>query len=328
MAVCIRLPGPLAAPILVVTRSSPWLLRIAVWTAFVVTMWWCGPRAVAVLAARFDQAAQSSPQVELDRVGFVTRPEWVDKPLLVAIAAALSPWLGDSVPILDDAAMRRLRDGLQTVPWVRATKLDRVFPDRLRLDFELRRPVLAVRDSDGVPLCLVDAEAIMLPWVDTPLPVTFLRREGGAPTLAVEPGAVAAEPRVVAAAAIAVEWRDEIAPRVASCPPLLEVDATNLGERFLRHPGYPEIRVRLARSDGAGVTFAYDRPVGSRFDRVPASTKAKVLSGILAAHPGLAGLDAGDLRLSVRWQDYLQPRPSGVRDPFEQWNALLAPGGR
>jgi hypothetical protein len=76
------------------------------------------------------------------------------------------------------------------------------------------------------------------------------------------------------------------------------------------------------------VTFAYDRPVGSRFDRVPASTKAKVLSGILAAHPGLAGLDAGDLRLSVRWQDYLQPRPSGVRDPFEQWNALLAPGGR
>lgn len=295
--------------------------------AFVTTVWLCGPRAATVLAARFRPDPSTSPLVELDRVGFVAAPEWLDSPLLLAVAADVSPWLCGEVPILDEAGARAVADGLRTVPFVREVGIERVFPDRFRLRLELRRPVLAVRDADGAPLCLVDRDAVVLPWVETPLPVVRLHREGGAPTMPNEPGRLAADGRVRAAAAIVVEWRDELAPLVADCPRLLEVDATNLGERWLRGPSYPEIRVKLARADGAPVVFAYDRPVDSPLVRVPAATKAQVLSNILARHPGLDGLVAGDLRLVRRWADYLQPRPPGVRDPNGPWSELVVPGG-
>lgn len=296
-------------------------------TAFAVTLWFCGPRAMNVLAARFEEASRNSPLVALDRVGFLERPEWMDKPLLLAVSAALSPWLSDEVPILDDMALRRLRDGLVKVVWVREATVERVFPDRLRVHIELRRPVLAVRDGDGNPLCLVDRDATMLPWVDTAVPSTFLYREGGSPTMAVTPGRPVVDERVRAATGVAVEWRDGIAPLVPQCPALLEVDASNLGERLLRGPSYPEVRVKLRRDDGAGVVFAYDHPVGSAMRRVSPESKAAVLGNVLGRHPGLRGLIAGDLRFSRRWADYLQPRPTGVRDPNEPWNTLLLPRG-
>lgn len=303
---------------------APWVARIVVVTAFVVTLWMCGPRAVQVLAARFDQAAAGSPPVALDRVGFAAQPEWMDKPLLLQVAAALSPWLTDEVPILDDASLQRLREGLRAVPWVRDVAMQRVFPDRLRLDLDLRRPVLGVRDCDGAPLCLVDREAIVLPWVDTTLPVVCLYRDGNQQgSMTVVPGERCAVPRVRAAAAIALEWRDELAPLVKDCPRLLEVDATNLGEKWMRGPRYPEVRVKLARRDGAPVVFAYDRPVDSPLPRVPVKTKAEVLTQVLARYPQLDGLVAGDLRLSRRWADWLQPRGAGLRDPEGQWNELF-----
>lgn len=305
-----------------------WFVRGFVLVAFTLTLWLFGPRAVDVLASRFEHVSRNSPLVELDRVGFVSRPEWMDAPLLLAVSTALAPWLFDEVPILDDGVLLRLRDGLQSVPWVRSATVERVFPDRLRLQVELRRPVLAVRDADGVPLCLVDREAIVLPFVDTPLPLTRLLREGGSPTMAVVAGRIAADPRVRAAAMIVAEWNAEVAPLVAECPTLLEVDATNLGERFARLPGLPEIRIVLRRGDGAGVGFAYDRPVDSPMVRVPAATKAAVLTSILGAHPRLDGLVAGDLRFRKRWADYLQPRANNVRDPFGPWHAAEAPTRR
>lgn len=291
-------------------------------SAFFLTVWLCGPRAAEVLAARFEQTAQNSPLVALDRVGFASRPDWVDQPLLLAMATEIGPWLQDEVPILDEVASRKLIAGLRATPWVRDASLERVFPDRFRLRLELRRPVLAVRGGDGEPLCLVDRSAVAMPWVDTPLPVTRLLREGGAPTMVFAMGQQVEEARVRAAAAIAVEWRDELAPLVPSCPRLLEVDATNLGERWMRGRGYPEIRVMLQRNDGAGVIFQYDHPVDSLLQRVPVRTKATVLGKVLGKYPGLQGLIAADLRLANRWEDYVQPRRPGVPDPDGHWSEL------
>jgi len=303
--------------------TRAWAARVVVVGAFLLTLWWFGPRAAQVLAARVEQAARNSPAVALDRVGFAGQPPWMDRPLLLAVSASLSPWLSDEVPILDDASLRRLRDGLMGVAWVKEAGIQRVFPDRLRLELDLRRPVLGVRDAQGRPLCLVDRDAIVLPWVDTPLPVVHLHREGGAPTMVVVEGQRCGEARVRAAAAIAVEWRDELAPLVKDCPALLEVDTTNLGEKWLRGPSYPEVRVKLSRHDGAPVVFAYDRPVDSPLPRVPVKTKAAVLTQILERHRQLDGLVAGDLRLSRRWADWLQPRAAGLRDPAGPWNEAL-----
>lgn len=307
------------------TASSRWAVRLCVLGAFAVTVWLCGPRAAAVLAARFQGAAQLGPSVALDRAGFGERPEWLDPPLLLAVSAALSPWLSDEIGLLDEAAGRRLRDGLSSVPWVSEVGVERVFPDRLRLHCALRRPVLAVRTADGEPLCLVDRTAVMLPWVETPLPVLRLYRDGGMPTMSVAPGETSSEARVRVAAAIACEWRDELAPLVRQCPALLEIDATNLGERWVHGPEYPEIRVVLRRDDGAPVVFNYGRPIDSPLPRVPVRTKAMVLQNVLGQHPGLAGLVAGDLRLARRWADYLQPRAPGAQDPFLHWKQLPPP---
>lgn len=307
--------------------ATRWAVRIFVLAAFAVTLWLCGPRAAAVLAARLQLGAEHGPTVDLDQVGFVGQPEWMDRELLLAVSASLSPVLGDDVAILDEVAGRRLRDALTATPWVRSVGIDRVMPDRLQLQLELRRPELAVRTADGDPICLVDRDGVVLPWVETPLPVTFLHREGGPASMAHESGRPAGDPRVRTAAAIAVEWREALAPLVPGCPGLVEVDATNLGERWLRGPSYPEIRVKLRRNDGGSVIFAYGRPVDTALPRVSVQTKAGVLTNILARHPGLEGLVAGDLRLSRRWADYLQPRAPDVHDPHGPWSDLTPRGG-
>ena len=287
-----------------------------------LTVWLCGPRAVEVLAARYQQATEQSPRVDLDRVGFVREPEWLTGALMVAVARDLGAWLQDGIPILDEVRCRRLREDVEKSSWVRGVELERVFPDRFRLALDLRRPVLAVRDGDGAPLCLVDRDGIALHWVDTPLPAMRLHREGGSPSMRFAVGRVCEEPRVVAAAAIAVEWRDALAPLVPNCPTLLEIDTTNLDERWMRGRSYPEVRVMLRRDDGATVIFGYGRPVGSSLPRVAVASKALVLAKILGRHAGLQGLVAGDLRFKNRWADYLQPRAAGVPDPDGPWSQL------
>lgn len=302
-----------------------WAIRISVLSAFFLTVWFAGPRAAEVLAAKFQSPVETSPPVALDRVGFVDRPEWLDGPLLLEVASALSPWLSDDVHILDEPTSRRLRDGLESVPWVERVRIARLFPNQFRLHVDLRRPVLAVHDENDTPLCLVDRHGVMLPFFAMQLPRVRLYRETGPPTIDVLPGRRSDEPRVRAAAEVACEWRDEVAPKVVDCPRLLVVDTTNLGENWAVGPEYPEVRVHLERDDGAEVVFAYGRPVKAALPRVPTTTKAAVLGKVLERHPALAGLVAGDLRFERRWADYLQPRPPGVPDPFGGWSELPRP---
>lgn len=290
-------------------QGRAWAIRIAVWSAFLLVAFLFGPRAYTVLASRVEVAARHSPAVEFDRVGFVARPDWLADDLLLAVSRDLQPYLTGSAPILDDAAARQLLAGLATVPWVEETRLERVFPDRFRVVFGVRRPVLAIRDELARPLCLCDRRGIALPWVDrSGLPTLMLRREGGPGTIRGRMGEAIDDDRVLAAAAIAVQWRDELMPLVRDCPRLLEIDTTNLGLRYVRSPEYPEVRVALARDDGAPVVFGYGRPVGAALPCVPTAIKAKVLTAILQEHPGLHGLVAGDLRFELRWRSWLQPR--------------------
>lgn len=286
-----------------------WAVRIAVLLAFAVALIGFGPRALAVLQSRAAAAERNSPRVLLDHVGFTARPEWLSGSLLARVARDLQPYLHGEVAILDEAAALALRDALQQVPWVAEARIEREFPDRFRVRFGLRRPVLEVQDEQGLPLCLVDREAVVLPHVGgLAVPRTVLRRAGGAPSMRASFGQPAPDDRVVAAAAIAVEWRDELAPLVPGCPPLLEIDTTNLGERYVRRDDYPEVRVVLQRADGAPVVFGYGRAVGSPRPGVPVATKARVLAAILGEFPGLQGLVAGDLRFPVRWRSWLRPR--------------------
>jgi hypothetical protein len=310
------------------SNQSTWAVRVFVLVAFAVTVWLCGPNAAAVLAARFGGEAQPGPTVTLDHVGFMDRPDWLDAEMLVSVAESVSPWLSDEVGLLDEETSRRMREGLLGTSWVRHVRVERVFPDRFRLHLSLRRPLPSVLTADAEPLCLVDEDGTMLPWVDCELPRLYLYREGGAPTMAVQLGQVSDEPRVRVAAGIAKEWHAQLAPLVEQCPRLLEIDVTNLGERWILGPEYPEVRVHVQRIDGLPVVFGYGRPVDSPLARVPVRRKAEVLGEILKQHEGLEELVAGDLRFSRRWADYLQPRQPGIPDPNGPWKELLPPEGR
>lgn len=288
---------------------SAWIARVAVYGTFLVVAWFFGPRALHVLETRVAGASKHSPLVDRDRVELLARPDWLQGPLLIAVTRDLQVWLRGESTILDDSAARELMAGLATVPWVEETRMERVFPDKFKVAFGLRRPVIAVRDETGKPLCLCDKNGISLPWVeDAGLPDVVLRREGGAQTMQGRTGEKAPDDRVIAAAAIAVEWRDELAPLVPGCPRLMEIDANNLALRWAKAPEYPEVRIRLQRVDGAPVVFGYDHPVDSKWPRVPVATKATVLKSVLQEFPGLAGLVSGDLRFERRWRSWLQPR--------------------
>ncbi len=295
--------------------GGAWVLRCAVLLALALTLWFAGPRASEIIAARIQLDRAAGPPIELGRVGFLKHPDWMQAPLLIAVMLDLEPSLRGRAAIMDEPAALALRDELQASPWVANAVIERVFPDRFRVSMTLRRPVLGVHlERVGELIALVDRDGRCLPPVSgLDLPRTVLT--GGwrppshrAPTFA----ELHPDPAVVAAAQVAVEWQEQVAVAVPEAPPLAEVDGSNVGYRALADGRYPEVQVLLQRSDGEFVPLAYGHHPGSRYKPLPLEVKIDVLRKILAAHPGLVGLTGGDLRFANRWEQYLRPyRGSG-----------------
>ncbi len=300
-------------------QASLWPVRVVVLLALASTLWLAGPRAYEVLAARFDPTPNSGPVVDLDLVGFGERPEWLRGPLLLAVARDLAPRLAEKVHIRDEDAVRGVKQRLLASPWVKAIRLREARPEGLRVSLDLRRPVIEV-EAPGERL-LVDRDGVCLPCPrrSSALPRTVLTGLPGYPAgdsrSSARLGLPHPDPMVRAAAAVAVEWRDEMVPLLPGAPPLVEVDASNLDHRFLGEARLSEVRVGLRRNDGKVVFLDYGRPPGARLERVPLATKAKVLRRILDQAPGLMGLEGGDLRFENRWRDWLLPRPNGPNGP-------------
>jgi len=292
-----------------------WIVRLgalavvaAVVLAFGPTAW----RHVAHAASSRVAKDKSTP-VALHRVGFRGAPRWLQSALLPEVMTELAPRIegpdGDAeLSLLDEAGARALIASLEASPWVVEARMERVFPDRMRLFLDVRQPVLTVEHSDLVRFSVDRRGTCLPPVASVALPVVRISgvwEEGApAPTL----GTVHPDPRVHAALEVALEWRDQLVPLVPGAPELLEVDAFNLEERQMVGARDPDIRVVLRRSDGAGVSFAWGRPPSTQKSRVPVGTKAQVLRAILDRYPGLGGLTGGDLRFQNLWERWLLPR--------------------
>jgi hypothetical protein len=290
--------------------GSLWPVRIAVLLTLAVVLWVAGPKAYHVLAARMDAKPDGGPVVDLDLVGFGEQPDWLKGPLLYAVARDLSPRLSEKVRLLDKTAARRVERRLLASPWVKGVRLREERPEHFRVSLDLRRPVVEVEAPGG--RLLVDRDGVCLPpptWSSTDLPKVVVTGLPDRNRAAVRFGMPHPDPVVRAAAAVAVEWRDEMLPLVPEAPALVEVDASNLDYRFLAEARVSEVRVGLRRDDGGVVYLAYGRPPGARLERVPVATKAKILKRILDHAPGLKGLRGGDLRFENRWRDWLLPQP-------------------
>ena len=295
---------------------APWVIRITVLTAFVVVLWFFGPTAYQAMSAR---VGTSSTWVDLDRVALRDAPAWLrgNPPLIRSVLSELSPVLRGELRQDDEAGLARVAQDLQALSWVSAARLRPAHPDRFQLALELRRPVLEVVPV-GVAAGRVDAVFVAADGV-------CVWREPGSDASGlpecrlfdgVVPGSLPVyqlgqehpDPRVLAAASTAVEWRDQIDTRLAEAPRLVEVDASNLNYRLVADPNYSEVCVILRRADGGAVSLAYGHPPQSPFPRVTSEDKAGVLAKILKRYPGLNGLDKGDLRFVNLWENWLRPR--------------------
>ncbi|MCA8957486.1 MAG: hypothetical protein KDC87_15540 [Planctomycetes bacterium] len=294
------------------------MLRIAILGALALVLWGYGPRAWARVAARL---GVSTPRisVDLDKVGLERAPEWLrsDPVLVRAVLYELSPSLRGRIDHGDEATAERLARQLEQLAWVRAVQVRREHPARFQLAFDLERPVLEVVATGPiagrVASVLVTATGHCLPKAPGDGPSALPRcplhdgpQDGMLPLWL--PGRPHPDPRVVAAAGVAQEWRDKLAPQVPDAPALCEVDAGNLGYRLFADRRTAEVRVGLRRPDGVVARFDYGHPPDQPLPRVDIADKVRVFRAILQQHPRLAGVDSGDLRFVNLWQSWLRPQ--------------------
>lgn len=292
-----------------------WLLRIGVLVALSITLWFFGPRAYHVLAARVHLPTQlaASPQVDIERVGLLALPDWLRNRMLEACLGDLAGRLHGSVAIMDEAQAMRARDELLRSPYVAKAHFERVFPDKFRVVISLREPKLevyevrAIGTQDAEPIAYLDRDATLLPAAGR----LGLPRVASVQKLGPElHGRIAPDPRLVAAVAVAVEWQESVVPLCPrGTPPLREVDAANLGYRMLGDQRFAEVQIGLERSDGKLAWLAYTHPPGSRWPRVGKEVLAEVMTALLGEHPGLADVERADLRFQKRWRERVSRGP-------------------
>lgn len=295
-----------------------WVLRLVVVGGLAATLVMAGPRAWQVLASRlrFGSAEAAGaggdeplgPLVATDRLSAIAVPEWLRGELFRAVLSDFEPRLRGSIAIMDEAAATKVLERLRASPFVLQASLERRFPDRFGLRVALRRPVARWFASERGTV-LFDAEGVALPSGGTrceELPQIAL--DGAAPldVDGLEAGVACVDLRVVAACAVAAEWRDAVAALGGAAPRLLAIDPRNLGYAFVADPRHAQVLVGLETADARVAWFGHglaQRHGGA----VSAATRAEVLGKILALRPGLVGVEAADLRLANTWRNSLVP---------------------
>lgn len=302
------------------------VLRVLVVAAFAATLWFAGPRAWRIVEARLGagaspaaaaqrtQAAAQGPSVATDKLAALEVPDWLRGDLLRAVLADFEPRLRGTVALMDETAASQLQARLRASPFVTGATLERRFPDRFRLRVALRRPVArwveagrtaVLFDADGVALSPGDASCDELPQIAL---------DGAAPldVAALRAGAVADDRRIVAACAVAAEWRDAVVASFPEAPRLRAIDPRNLGYAFVADPRHAQVLVGLESADGNIAWFQHGLAAlhGGAID---AATRADVLRKVVELRPGLVGVESGDLRLSNTWRNSLVPGDDAAR---------------
>ena len=182
------------------------------------------------------------------------------------------------------------------------------------MDLELRRPVLEVWfDTEGPAAAMVDRDGACVPILSGLELPRVVVPHGHRYRNQMRVGVPFPDPRVIAAAGVAVEWRDGLAEQVPAAE-LVEIDTSNLNYTLAADGRFSEVRVGLARVDGGIAWFDYGHPPSTQAPRVAVATKVGILKQVLAEHPGCEGLDGGDLRFPNRWRDWLVPQLPSVDD--------------
>lgn len=200
------------------------------------TWQYVGTRVTAGNAYRLDpKNIEISPQ-----------PDWIRSDVRAEVIQAGS--IDRSLSMLDPELSKRICDAFELHSWVRSARVTKVYPARVRVELEYRRPVVMVQPKGGSKLDLLpfDADGVRLPSGD--LSAMEKRRYPRLVGVANVPlvGGQTSDPRVADGARLALAlsevWRDMGLTRIVpagkaaasgeASPPLFEL-ATRGNRRIL-----------------------------------------------------------------------------------------------
>ncbi|MCZ6601609.1 MAG: hypothetical protein O6952_01235 [Planctomycetota bacterium] len=238
---------------------------------------------LAVYSARAYREVSESPEFTVSRieVDLVEGSGALREPMRRDLHGLLQAVRGES--LFDPILITRVGRRLSSLPWVEAVaEVSRSYPDRIRAQLRVRRPVVALERSNGAPVIL-DAEGRTLPrayFTDSEVPRVRGLAGGNHSRREVEE-------------VILVVAELEAAGVFDLCD-LEAVDLSNLwGDR---RPGESEIVLSLPN----GAEIEWGRPEARALDEPTPEMKMDGLKEALRWYPGLSGVRR--VRLQYREQ--------------------------
>ncbi len=201
---------------------------------------------------------------------------------------------GETWNLFDESLVARVGKAFEENPWIRrVTKVERLYPDSVRVQYETRRPYAAVARANG--LYLIDRDAVRLPGVyaDAP-PCETSVRFSGLVSQPPPPGRKWEGAEIAAVLEMAELMAREPLFKKAG---VTAVDLANLGARLDRR------RAEIALVTSGGCTIEWGRvPSSNRVGETPLAEKLAGLRQVLEAWPNLEGRLAVKLHVTPRGQ--------------------------
>lgn len=251
----------------------PWVWRGALAFTTVLTVLLIHRRVYQYL---FDDERFS---LDLQTLQVVQRPAWAAEGLDFS---PLPPPQG-RVSLLDPNLVQVVAEYYQRSPWVAEVRsVEKLYPNRVRVSVDLRRPAAAVALDRG--LALVDADGVRLPGIYPRVPPAL----GSLPTIYGAAGSPAPAgthwmDRAVSNGLAVARALDEY--RLADACPISVIDIRNAGGR--RDPRQAEIVLWTA----GRIPIHWGRPPDTvKFGEISVAQKMENLRRVLATYPRLAGV--------------------------------------
>lgn len=207
--------------------------------------------------------------------------------------------------IFDPKLVESVGQTFEACPWIKkVTAVERVFPDKLLVKFEYRKPHAAVRRENGY--VLVDRDGVRLPGVYVAPPACERTVQiAGVASLPPEPGKVWDDGSLRAAVAMVDFIPDSTLLRRLG---IREVDVANFGGR--QDPRRSEMSLLTS----GGCVVAWGRSAqASKFGDLSTEEKLENLREVLAVYPDLNGLKR--VTLYFRGSRAVEPLDSYVVSP-------------
>jgi hypothetical protein len=248
---------------------------------------------LCVLAYKLAALAMAQPRFQVSPESLVTEalPAWMPAPVAEAVRAdlrALPP-----VSIFSPSLESTLVERLTASPWIAGVpRIERMFPNRVRIEIDVRRPVAVQRDGDDRLLLDADGRVLHRESARTPAPFPYpvLAIEGTRAPKPPRPGEVATDDRVRSAVYASAEILDHLALWRERLPDvhLAAIDLDRDEKGTVAMPGEVILVTR------GGVRIRWGRPARSEHFGLlepPIERKIDYLARVNAHFPGLFGVD-------------------------------------